>query len=165
MSEVKTFEEISAWVSEHFPDTWVDLDLGQLDGNDSPAPEIVLIGFPNTQWTTLQDGRQQGDATIRVRIAMEFLEDSYVGSKTREKAIEKMQRVNDYHKRLQGLFSECFSPLERFQSGIETLDNGRRVFVLSYRCIITDTSASGVDAGPSLTLNPVPEHNQGLIDN
>jgi hypothetical protein len=165
MSVVIAFSEIQSKLQGSHPDAWIDLDFGQLEAEPEhfPLPEhCVVIDFNSIEWVNIGQNIQHGNALIRFRNAFLCFEDSYMASETKVDAIAKMKEMELLHNSLQGLEGSVFTALERSRSFIERRDDGRRVFVMEYRSIITDQTGSTFGLGGESPGDPIPAYDPAL---
>ncbi|MDB9500035.1 hypothetical protein [Nodularia spumigena] len=153
------FFELQSKLQEVFPEAWIDLDFGQLEAEPEhfPLPEhCLLIDISNIEWRTVSAGVQQGNATIRLRNAFRFSEDTYSNVPDQLSGIEKMKDMEKLHFHVQGFSGDYFTEFNRIQSGFEKRDDGRRIYAIAYNTEITDESTITIGNGGYSGANPNP---------
>ncbi len=130
---------------------WIDMDQDQLENEAQeyalPYDQgVALISFDEVEWMDRGQGVQRGDATIRVTLAIQVVQDSYQHSAQRATALLKLQLLGEIHAALHHFGGEGFGALVRTYSRKEPA-NGRGLWVYSqgYRCELTD--AQGYSGG------------------
>lgn len=150
---------------------WIDLEAGQLDMLDESYPvqfPAVFIDLTNCQWHNLGEGRQQGDMTIGIRLALDIYADFHANSPTLANAAQQLKLLNQIHAALHlygghqlsdgagGYTDTHFGQLMRTGFNTERRADGLRVFNMTYTTAIYDSHAAKqytlVDAAAKVVL-------------
>lgn len=128
---------------------WIDLDQGQLSGDDSLSQEyslpfhqgVALLDFDECDWHDIGQGVQRGTCQVRVTLAVEVAADSYQSSRQRGAALQKLELLRDVHAALQhfdggGQFGALVRSYSRKEQGVAA---GIWVYSMGYNCLLTDT--------------------------
>jgi hypothetical protein len=121
---------------------YIDEDYGQLNTEEDTYPvtfPCALIQVEEIDWKDLGAGKQQGAATVRVKLAIDCYHDTHHTSGTSDKAAERMQFYNRLHKVVH-LHHErvLFTPLKRAKSVFYSLPGGVKVYEGVYTCQVFD---------------------------
>lgn len=150
------FLSIQKCVADFMPELRiVDEDYGQLNAEEDTYPvafPCVLIQIEEIDWSDLGGGKQKGNATIRVKLAVDCYDDTHYSSGTAQKVRERMQLYRKLHEKLNnfkgGILSETgqaaghidnmFSPLRRAKSVFYSLPGGVKIYESIYTCTVFD---------------------------
>lgn len=135
-------------ISDNMPEVnLVDEDYGQLEAQENENQDMypltypaVLIDAPETEWSNLQGGSQEGTATIRVRLVLDCYDDTHAGSGTTERIQERAEMAHSLHTLLQGFApdEEKSWKLNRQSSRYYTASHGIKVYEDSYTVTVYD---------------------------
>jgi hypothetical protein len=125
----------------------VDEDYGQLEalqyGEDQYPVTFpcVLIGTPETEWKSLKEDVQRGNAVLSVRIAFDCYDDSYYGSGQEDAAEERARIVKKLNTVIHGWRSEDTSAMTRRRSRGQALPRGVKVYETVYEVNMNESVA------------------------
>jgi hypothetical protein len=166
------FISLQKRIAESFAElTLVDEDYGQLQPMEEIYPvtfPCVLIDVQQVTWTDGLKGLQLGNASVKVKLAMDCYDDSHYKSGTAEKAYDRLMFAKKLHKKVHlfggkiiddedgNLLDVHFSPLTRISSSDYSLPGGIKVYETIYSTGIKDMDAIPVlqkVARPSITID------------
>lgn len=142
----------------------VDEDYGQLENIDVEDKDMYPLTFPavliectETDWSNIASQNQKGEATIRVRLAIDCYDDTHAGyDRHLIKAIERAKLSNDLHHYLQG-----YRPLEeeamvRTKTRFYTHPHGIKVYEHTYTLTVSDIVQKKLIKRPEIILRENP---------
>lgn len=136
------FLSIQKQVADNMPElSLVDEDYGQLHPQEDTYPvtfPAVLIQVEEIDWQDIGGGKQKGNASIRVKLAIDCYHDTHYTSGTANKASDRMGLYKKMHKKLNQFKSGSYAPLKRIKSVFYSLPGGVKVYEAIYTSVIFD---------------------------
>jgi len=125
----------------------VDMDWGQLETQEETYPidfPCCLIDISNVAWEQTGVPFQTGLATVKLKIAVNMLDDTHFSGGKFQNAVNRLAVVKSVHNTVNLFRDEGFSKLVRSNTRRYNMPGGIKVTELEYETAISEISNSGV---------------------
>jgi hypothetical protein len=113
----------------------IDMDWGQLETEEDTYPVLfpcVLIDVIDVVWSQTGTSKQPGNVTVRVKTAVDMLEDTHYSSNTAEAAVNRLAIAKSVHDCINLYAENEFTKLIRVKTRRYNLPGGVKVTETDY---------------------------------
>jgi len=121
--------------------TIIDMDWGQLETQEETYPvtfPCALIDIPDVVWEKTGVTKQPGTVTVRVKVAINMLDDTHFSSGTVNDAVARLQVARDSDNALKLYLAGSFTQLDRTHTRQYNLPGAIKVVETEYETVIQD---------------------------